>query len=222
MDMCSKHGHDQGVLTFLHSRYPLALSSSSSFSSSNPRYSRHLVVLLHGRSVATFCRAPALPFLAPFCRRVLSHCHPLALSSSRILVLPHSHPLVVLLHGRSVATFCHASALPFLASSCRSVVLSFSGIVVLSDSRILVLPHFCSSYHSVAAFSRTVILSHCHPLALSSFHTVVLSYCHPLSLSSSRIVVLLHCCPLALPSSLSTSHTAVTCGATGISHSLLF
>jgi hypothetical protein len=203
MDMCSKHGHDQGVLTFSHCRHlrhfhpripvilviflhsrPLALSSSQILLFSHCRplalsssrilaFSEHslgfsdsrILVLPHFRS--------SRRFVAEFSRiAILSHCRPLGfsdfrsilsdsrISSARILVLPHSHPLVVLLHGCSVATFCRASALPFLTSSCRSVVLSFSGIVVLS--------HFRSLCRSVAAvFScivvpRVALLHWCH------------------------------------------------------------
>jgi hypothetical protein len=154
---CAYKGVKFHVLGFWHSSFSqiLILSSawilesqrslaSSSSSSSNPRYSRH----------------------------------PLALSSS-CNVLLHSRPLVVLLHGHSVTTFCRAS-------SRRPVAVSFCRIVVLWHCCPLALPLLASFCHtrSVLSDSQILVLSQCsltfsqRSLALSSSRILAFSSSH--------------------------------------------
>ena len=160
----------------------------------------------------------------------ISHCRPFALSSSRTpvprVILSHFHSvlsdsqILVLLHSGSFVVLSNSHPLVVLSDSCPLRFLS-SQILVTR----LVVSLFSSSSCNVLSHSRPlVILSDFRPLALSSSYSSRRS----VPLSFSCIVVLLERSlrfsdsrPLALRS-LSTSHTAVTCVATGIFHSLLF
>jgi hypothetical protein len=210
---------------------------------------RHLrtliVILLHSRPRILFLSSRILVLLS-FSRILgLLSSRPLVLSPSRILVI-----LVILLHSRPRHPLALSSS-SSSSSSLILVILSDSRpLVVLSDSRppaflssrplvILAPPHsrpllvlfsssrplliLSSSSRPLVLFS---VLSDSRPPAFSSFLgfldscplgflSLVSSSC---SLAMSSPIVQ----PLALPSSISTSHTAVNCSATGISHSLLF
>src|ERR1700738_4273839 len=128
-----------------------------------------LVILLHSRPIFALSNSHPLVLVILV---ILLHSRPLlscilGFSSSRILVLPHSCPLVILSDSRSLE-FSHSR--PVLSDSRPSSLVSSSRpLVVLPNSSPLGFSLFLSS--RILAPRILVLLSFCH--------MVVLSHCCP-------------------------------------------